>query len=113
MGKRVLRNLCASNACTKAFSLGKYFNSRFQMVWPIHYFGSFKKIHLYAARVFTGAWVFRSLHVFRVQSEHSDECTKSIFMSELFQMEVSHGLGAGGLHSFHGNIMSRSKNSAD
>ena len=34
--------------------------------------------------------------MFRVQSEHSDECTKSIFISKLFQMEVSDGLGGGG-----------------
>ena len=33
--------------------------------------------------------------MFRVQSEHSDECTKSIFISELFQVEVSDGLGWG------------------
>ena len=38
--------------------------------------------------------------MFRVQSEHSDECTKSIFISKLLQMEVSDALGGG----FHGSM---------
>ena len=42
----------------------------------VHPLGSCQKIHLYTARALTGARVFRSLYLFIVQNEHSNECTK-------------------------------------
>ena len=58
----------------------------------VHSFGSCQKIYLYIARVLTGARVFRSLYVFRVQNEHSIVSVQnSIFIGEVFQIEVSDG----------------------
>ena len=58
----------------------------------VHSFGSCQKIYLYIARVLTGARVFRSLYVFRVQNEHSMVSVQnSIFIGEVFQIEVSDG----------------------
>ena len=43
----------------------------------LHPVGGRQRVKLYpAARVFTGTRVFRSLHVFRVQKDHLNECTK-------------------------------------
>ena len=51
-----------------------------------------KKIYLYIAKVLTGARVFRSLYVFRVQNEHYIVSVQnSIFIGEVFQIEVSDG----------------------
>ena len=53
----------------------------------VHSFGSCQRIYLYIARVLTGARVFRSLYVFRVQNEHSMVSVQnSIFIGEVFQM---------------------------
>ena len=61
------------------------------MVWSIP-LEVVKKIYLYIARVLTGARVFRSLYVFRVQNEHFiDSVQNSIFIGEVFQIEVSDG----------------------
>ena len=58
----------------------------------VHSFGSCQKIYLYIARVLMGARVFRSLYVFRVQNEHSIVSVQnSIFIGEVFQIEVSDG----------------------
>jgi len=61
-------------------------------------FGSCQKIYLYIARVLTGARVFRSLYVFRVQNEHSMVSVQnSIFIGEVFQIEADgpvHSLGS-------------------
>ena len=58
----------------------------------VHSFGSYQKIYLYIARVLTGARVFRSLYVFRVQNEHSIVSVQnSILIGEVFQIEVSDG----------------------
>ena len=55
----------------------------------VHSFGSCQKIYLYIARVLTGARVFRSLYVFRVQNEHSVVSVQnSILIGELFQIEI-------------------------
>ena len=56
----------------------------------VHSFGSCQKIYLYIARVLTGARVFRSLYVFRVQNEHSIVSVQIVF-SWVFLIEVSDG----------------------
>ena len=65
----------------------------------VHSFGSCQNIYLYIARVLTGARVFRSLYVFRVQNEHYIVSVQNnIFIGEVFQIEVSddpvHSLGS-------------------
>ena len=61
-------------------------------------FGSCQKVYLYTARVLTGARVFRSLYVFRVQNEHSMVSVQnSIFIGEVFQIKADgpvHSLGS-------------------
>ena len=53
----------------------------------VHSFGSCQKIYL------SGARVFRSLYVFRVQNEHYKvSAQNSIFIGEVFQIEVSDAL---------------------
>ena len=42
----------------------------------VHPLGSRQNGSLYPAMVITGARVFRSLHVFRVQKDHSNDCKK-------------------------------------
>ena len=42
----------------------------------VHPLGSCQNVNLYPAVVITGAWVFRSLYVFRVQKDHSNYCAK-------------------------------------
>ena len=42
----------------------------------VHPLGSRQNVNLYPAVVITGARVFRSLYVFRVQKDHSNDCTK-------------------------------------
>ena len=55
--------------------IGEDFISRFQTVWSIS-LEVVKKIDLYTTNALTGARGFRSLYVFRVQNEHSNECAK-------------------------------------
>ena len=61
----------------------------------VHSLGSCQKINLYPARVFTGARVLRTLHTFRIRNDHSNVCIRSMFIGEVFPIEVSDGL----LHS--------------
>ena len=42
----------------------------------VHPLGSRQNVNLYPAVVITGARVFRSLYAFRVQKDHSNDCTK-------------------------------------
>ena len=42
----------------------------------VHPFGSRQNVNLYPAVVITGARIFRSFYVFRVQKDHSNDCTK-------------------------------------
>ena len=58
----------------------------------VHSFGSCQNIYLYIARVLTVARVCRSLYFFRVQNEHSIVSVQnSIFIGEVFQIDVSDG----------------------
>ena len=41
------------------------------------------------SRVFTATRVFSHLYVFRVYNDHSNNFTDSIFIGEVFQIEVS------------------------
>ena len=42
----------------------------------VHPLGSRQNVSLCPAMVITGARVFRSLYAFRVQNDHSNDCTK-------------------------------------
>ena len=42
----------------------------------VHSLEGCQKVHLHPSRVFTGEHNLRSLYVFRVQNDHSNECTK-------------------------------------
>ena len=56
-----------------------------------HRLGSCQNINLYPARVFTGTGVFRSLHVLQILMITPIRIHNSIFIGEVFQIEVSDG----------------------
>ena len=42
----------------------------------VHSLGSCQKVNLHPARVFTGARVLRTLHMFRIRNDHHNACIK-------------------------------------
>ena len=61
----------------------------------VHPLGSRQNVSLCPAMVITGAGVFRSLYAFRVQKDHSDDCTSLLvkYFKSRLQMVSSIPLG--------------------